>query len=121
MAAGCAACAAWGYHLHPPRPLRGDFPLASLVTAWSGWDGEWYERIASTGYYWLGPTVQSPVAFFPAYPLAIRALAAAGLNPWMAGALISLLSGLGASALFLRWARRLVPGEPEAAAWAAAL
>lgn len=120
VAAGCAAAAALGYHRHPPRPLRGDFPLASLVTAWSGWDGEWYERIATTGYYFRGPGVQSPVAFFPAYPMAIRALGAAGVNPWVAGALISLLAGLGAAALFLRWARRVSP-DPPAAEWAAAL
>jgi len=119
-AAGCAAATAWGYHRHPPRPLRGDFPLASLVTAWSGWDGEWYERIATTGYFFSGPDVQSPVAFFPAYPLAIRALAAVGLNPWLAGALLSLACGLAAAALFLRWARRVSP-DPPAAEWAAAL
>src|SRR6185436_3552936 len=53
-------------------------------------------------------------------PMAIRALGAAGFNPWVAGALISLLSGLGAAALFLRWARRVSP-DPPAAEWAAAL
>ena len=120
MAAACAVAVAVGYERHPPRPLRGDFPLASLVTAWSGWDGEWYERIATSGYYYRGPDIQSPVAFFPGYPLAIRALAAIGFNPWVAGALISLLSGLGAAALFHRWARR-VSADESTAAWATAL
>jgi len=119
-AVGCAAAVAWGYHRHPPRPLRGDFPMATLVTAWSGWDGEWYERIATTGYSFHGPDQQSPVAFFPAYPVAIHALAATGFDPWLAGALVSLACGLGAAALFLRWARRVSP-DPPAAEWAAAL
>ena len=120
MAAACAVAAVVGYQLHPPRPARGDFPLSSLVTAWSGWDGEWYERIATSGYYYRGPDIQSPVAFFPGYPLAIRALAAIGFNSWVAGALISLLSGLGAAALFHRWARR-VSADESTAAWATAL
>jgi len=60
------------------------------------------------------------VAFFPGYPLAIRALAAVGFDIWVAGALISLLSGLGAAALFQRWAHR-VSGAPGVASWATAL
>ena len=37
--------------------------------AMAQWDGEWYLRIATEGYKWLGPTVQSAVVFFPIYPL----------------------------------------------------
>ena len=43
---------------------------------WGGWvrfDGGWYTKIAAEGYSYL-PGAQSTVAFFPAYPLAIRAV-----------------------------------------------
>ncbi|HVE81688.1 MAG TPA: mannosyltransferase family protein [Myxococcales bacterium] len=109
-----------GYQRHPPRPPRADFPGASLVTAWSGWDGEWYHRIATQGYTFNGPNAQSPVAFFPAYPLAIRGLAAIGVNAWLAGALLSLLCGLAAVAVFHRWALR-VSGDAPTATHATAL
>ncbi len=36
--------------------------------AMAQWDGEWYMRIATQGYRWRGPTVQSAVVFFPLYP-----------------------------------------------------
>jgi hypothetical protein len=116
----CSAAASLAYGLRPPRPPRGDFPLAGAITAWSGWDGEWYERIARDGYYYLGTAHQSPVAFFPGYPLAIRALAAAGVNTWVAGVLLTLAAGAAAAVLFRRWARR-VSGDPDAARWATAL
>ena len=32
------------------------------------WDGEWFLRIATEGYRWSGPTVQSTVVFWPLYP-----------------------------------------------------
>lgn len=38
-------------------------------TAMTQWDGDWYLQIALHGYVWHGPTVQSPVAFFPLYPI----------------------------------------------------
>lgn len=34
----------------------------------SEWDGEWFLRIATSGYQWRGPTVQSEVVFWPLYP-----------------------------------------------------
>jgi len=36
--------------------------------ALSQWDGEWYLKIATEGYQWNGPTVQSAVVFWPLYP-----------------------------------------------------
>ncbi len=52
----------------------GLLPNINAVTAnfWRlmrRWDGDWYLRVAQEGYVWLGPTVQSTVAFFPLYPM----------------------------------------------------
>lgn len=52
----------------------GLFPIApdqkpSFLQAFSTWDGGWYLGIATNGYSWQGPGVQSNVAFFPLYPL----------------------------------------------------
>jgi hypothetical protein len=38
------------------------------------WDGGWYFTIASTGYHYT-PGTQSTIAFFPVYPLLVRAVA----------------------------------------------
>src|SRR5947209_18887825 len=44
-----------------------------LVDMWVRWDAGWYREIVRHGYRYY-PGVQSSVAFFPAYPLAIAAL-----------------------------------------------
>jgi len=95
-----------------------EWPGNYLVQAGVRWDAGWYERIAREGY-WYKPNVQSPVAFFPGYPLAIRGLSALGMNRWLAGELITLCCGLLGIVLFARWAQRLV--EPKAAMRATAL
>jgi hypothetical protein len=80
--------------------------------ALGSWDGHWYASIADGGY-WYQPGVQSPVAFFPLYPLLIRGLAQAGLNSWVAASLISWVSGVAGVLLFWRWAQK-VAGEEAA-------
>jgi hypothetical protein len=68
------------------------------------WDGRWYERIATVGYphavpqgdfyHHTGRQVQSAIAFFPLYPLMVRALDRVfpgGAD--VAGAVLSLLIG----------------------------
>jgi hypothetical protein len=51
-------------------------PFASLRFAetFAAWDSGWYFDIARRGYYW-SPSGQSSLAFFPLYPLLMRALA----------------------------------------------
>src|SRR5688572_22754264 len=66
-----------------------DVPQLSLVGALGQWDGGWYLSIARAGY-WYRPGEQSPVAFFPAYPLAIRAVSQTGLGLSLSGVLLSL-------------------------------
>src|SRR5437868_5051537 len=47
-------------HLHP------------FVNMWSRWDAEWYVQVARGGYRYA-PGVKSNTAFFPLYPVLLRA------------------------------------------------
>ncbi|RIK80219.1 MAG: hypothetical protein DCC67_09640, partial [Planctomycetota bacterium] len=60
------------------RPADVDF-----VDAFTHWDGQWYLRIVEEGYQWI-PGAMSSVAFFPAYPLLGKVVAAAGFEPRIA-------------------------------------
>jgi hypothetical protein len=81
----------------PAHPSGG--PLAEM---WMRWDAGWYREIVRHGYRY-DPGVQSSVAFFPAYPLAIAAVAWAFPGVPAAGVAVTVLSGLGAAVLFHRW------------------
>lgn len=73
-------------------PVLTDHPAArdgSVVARMAAWDGEWYVRIAASGYSYA-PRQQSSVAFFPAYPLIGRLLSdATGLSIELSLLLIS--------------------------------
>jgi hypothetical protein len=98
-----AGAGAWRFHHKDPQA-----PVVGLdeyvVMGWVGWDASWYARIADQGYEYR-PGEPSSVAFFPLYPLAIRAVEALGANVYQAGVLVSLLCGPLAVLLFLSWAR----------------
>jgi Gpi18-like mannosyltransferase len=98
-----AGLGAWRFHhKNPQNPVvRLD---EYVVMGWVGWDSSWYMRIAEEGYRFT-PGEQSSVAFFPVYPLAIRAVELLGPNVYQAGVLVTLLCGPLALMLFLRWAR----------------
>ncbi len=86
--------------LHPfHRQLQGD----RWVDAFGWWDGWWYVGIARRGYRFFRPNRQSPVAFFPAFPLLMRVLAVVVGGPLVAGFLLTLACGLGVAVLFHRW------------------
>jgi hypothetical protein len=86
--------------LHPfHRQLQGN----RWVDAFGWWDGWWYVGIARHGYRFFRPGRQSPVAFFPAYPLAIRFLGWVVGGPLLAGFLLTVACGLGVAVLFHRW------------------
>ncbi len=104
------------------RPLKmgiftREFAALPFLDAWMRWDGMWYHRIATQGYFFT-PGEQSAVAFFPAYPLLIRALSWTGLHPLLAAVLLTLACGLGATWMFSRWAGRMAGPQPESARWA---
>lgn len=53
------------------------------------WDGQWYESIVRNGYQTAPLTGQANVAFFPLYPLIVKAIAATGLPVVVAGVGVS--------------------------------
>jgi hypothetical protein len=57
-----------------PRPFTMPFEPAKLAETFAAWDSGWYFDIAQRGYYW-SPSGQSSLAFFPLYPMLMRALA----------------------------------------------
>src|SRR5262245_5653268 len=97
----------------PPAhaPARPRMAMDGLFGNWLQWDAWWYVAIAEHGYTYR-PKHMSGVAFFPVYPLVVRALAATlpGGVPVMA-LLVSIVCGLATLLLFHRWcAARLGPG-----------
>jgi hypothetical protein len=109
--------------LAPRLPEASGLRLAPAFTGpdwlagWAQWDSGWYHRIAADGYSYAAGQ-QSTVAFFPAYPLAVRAAGVVMADPYLAGLAVTLLSGVAVAALFAVWARRRLPPE---AAWTALL
>jgi hypothetical protein len=94
---------ALGRHLAPP------FTGPPFLRGWAQWDSGWYYRIARDGYsYVVGQ--QSTVAFFPAYPLVVRSVAAVAGDAYVAGILVTLVAGAGVAVLLFAWLRtRLAP------------
>jgi hypothetical protein len=85
------------------------------LQGWAQWDSGWYFAIATGGCGYI-PGRQSTIAFFPTYPLAMRAVATVGLNAYVAGILVTVAAGAAATRLFFGWlSARLTP----AGAWAA--
>ena len=70
------------------------------------WDSGWFLRIAEHGY----STEQAP-AFFPVYPMLVRALGWVVRNDAAAGMLISLAAAGGCAVLLERIARRRLRGD----------
>ena len=100
-------CGLGAWQLAPGRSdATAAWPNNYAVQGLVHWDSGWYHHIANVGY-WYHPETQSPVAFFPAYPLTIRLLSRAGVEPWLSGILISALCGCLAVLLFRRWAERV--------------
>ena len=101
-------------------PYSGPGPLYTgpgWLSGWAQWDSGWYQFIADHGYTYT-PGQQGPVAFFPAYPLLMRAVAVAVGNVFVAGILVTVASGVGATVLFWKWVSdRLSPP----AAWTSLL
>lgn len=70
----------------------GDFPAPlGVFSYWAHWDGRWFAHIAANGY-----DTDTATAFFPLYPLTIRAGAETGLGVALAGVLVSSLAALAA-------------------------
>jgi len=78
-----------------PRPFPLPFASAKLAETFAAWDSGWYFDIAQRGYYW-SPSGQSSLAFFPLYPMLMRALAwpfgGSDRALWTAGIVLSYAS-----------------------------
>jgi hypothetical protein len=57
-----------------PRGFAMPFSSEKFVEVFAAWDSGWYWDIARHGYYFR-PDGESSVAFFPLYPLLVRAIA----------------------------------------------
>jgi hypothetical protein len=79
-----------------------DASRASLADMWAHYDALHYFEIALHGY--ASASDPNNTAFFPLYPLLIRAVSSAGFSPLQAGLLISLLGTLIAAAYLSRLA-----------------
>jgi len=98
-----------GPHLAPP------FSGPSSLRGWAQWDSGWYFRIATDGYSYV-PGRQSSIAFFPAYPAVVAAVAAVVGHAYVVGIVVSLAAGGAVAVLLFTWLRaRLTP----AATWTA--
>lgn len=102
-----------------PHTRENPFPGEPWFESWVHWDAGWYYRIAERGYFYTPgstPDRQSPVAFFPAYPLAMRAGALVAGDSLRAGIFITLAAGATVAMLFWTWLRERLRGPP---AWTA--
>ncbi len=114
LAFGCVFAASLG-HVLKPAFLVGVDDLPGLpFLAMLRWDAGWYGAIATDGY-WIAPGQQSPVAYFPLYPMLIRGAAWLGANRWVAGAVVSFSAGIGGLLAFHRWLGRVAPAQATTA------
>lgn len=67
------------------------------------WDGEWYRKIATSGYSYKNDGQMHSSAFFPLYPWTTRALMLFGLPFEVAGTLVNNVAFLGALLILYRW------------------
>jgi hypothetical protein len=92
-------------------------PGSTLWGVLGGWDGNWYRAVATGGYpsalpHGVGSTAQSGVAFFPAYPFAIRLVwRLTPLTPLGAGIFVSVVAGALAALLIRALVRHVADAE----------
>jgi len=84
----------------------------SVVFDLTRWDGEWFLRAVHSGYpshlpMSHGHVLANPVAFFPLFPLLVRAGATTGLDAGVVALLVSAVTGLSAVLAVGLLARRL--------------
>lgn len=114
MAVGTAAL--WKFGLTGPGRTSPVLEAWPFLDMWVRWDAGWYEQIAARGYT-FSPTAQSAAAYFPVYPLLMRAVMGLGPNVFVAGILVTWAAGLGAALVFSRWVTRVRPDAASLATW----
>ena len=97
------------------------FPHRPFLDGWARWDSNWYLQIARDGYSYHGPKVQASVAFFPGYPLAIRAVGWLTGDEARAAIAVTVACGLGVAVMFYRWCAAKIGARAAAFALAVLL
>ncbi len=85
-----------------PAPPEGIVPNFSWDVFFA-WDSVWYEKIATSGYEYINDGQHHSVAFFPLFPLIVRAVMSLGLPFIVAGTLVNNSAFLGAILLIYNW------------------
>ncbi|WP_456817729.1 hypothetical protein [Cellulomonas sp. URHB0016] len=85
------------------------------LDGWYQYDAGWYNGIADRGYSYT-PGQQSSIAFFPVFPMSVRALREVIGDTQVAGELLAVLAGAGAVLLFARWVWSRLPRRSAIAA-----
>jgi Gpi18-like mannosyltransferase len=70
-----------------PLDYTPNFVPKSSWNLFAHWDGAWYRKIATLGYDYARDGKYHSIAFFPLFPLAIRAVMTFGLSSQVAGTL----------------------------------
>lgn len=91
--------------LRDPDHRFGWVSLEYLLDGWVQDDGHDYLRIAEGGY-WYVPGVESPVVWFPLYPLAIRSVGWVLDDPMLAGMVVASIGGLVGVGVYWKWLDR---------------
>lgn len=89
-----------------PRGYTHQAAIAHPFGLLGAWDGRWYRTVAENGYL-LEPGRQSDPAFFPLFPLLMRAGHALGVSYTVAGVVVSNVAFLAALYLFEALTRHL--------------
>jgi Dolichyl-phosphate-mannose-protein mannosyltransferase len=100
---GAAVCV----HVFGPAGWTRHAERAHALGVLTAWDGRWYRIVASTGYL-LVPGRQSDPAFFPLFPILLRAGHELGFGYSASGLVIANLSFLVALVAFYRLSRELL-------------
>ena len=89
------------------------FAGSAVLRGWTLWDGRWYVEIANAATR-TTRAAESSVAFFPVYPLLVRAFGAVVSAP-LAAIGTTIVAGAAALTLFTRWCRDRLPTEATVA------
>ncbi|HYN74294.1 MAG TPA: hypothetical protein VES60_17505, partial [Nakamurella sp.] len=92
--------------VRPPGYEYLDGP--AWLDGWFSNDSGWYYAIAKSGYDYI-PGVQSPIAFFPTYPMTVRVVGWLIGDDQAAGSLVAVVCGAATAVLFAQWVWRRLP------------
>ena len=108
----------WQLGSNPHDFVPGYIPKSGWEL-FSHWDGKWYRSIVTEGYEYRNDGQQHSIAFFPLFPLVVRAVMVLGLPFEVAGTLVNNLALLGAVMLLYGWVAE--SHSVQAARWVVAV